>query len=256
MTMYASYPSLKGRGVFITGGASGIGASLVTHFCEQGSRVAFVDIAEDAGHALVSQITAQGLAAPHFLVCDLSNIANLQASINQAADILGGLHVLINNAGNDERHSFDSVTVSDWDRIMSLNLRHQFFAAQAVKPWFVKKGGGSIVNLGSICHVHAKTRNYPAYMTAKSAVVGLTRALALELGEYNIRANCLMPGWVMTERQIEKWLTKEAEAELLQIQALKRKLYPADIARMALFLAADDSQLCTQQTFIVDGGWV
>jgi D-xylose 1-dehydrogenase len=256
MTVYANYPSLKGRGVFITGGASGIGASLVTHFCEQGSRVAFVDIAQTAGHALVSQLTAQGLVPPLFFPCDLTDISALQTTINQAAEALGGLHVLINNAGNDERHAFDKVTVTEWDRIMSLNLRHQFFAAQAAKPWLMRNSGGAIVNLGSICHVHAKTKNYPAYMTAKSAVVGLTRALALELGEYNIRANCLMPGWVMTERQIEKWLTKEAEIELLQIQALKRKLYPADIARMALFLAADDSQLCTQQTFIVDGGWV
>jgi len=251
----AIYPSLEGRVVFITGGANGIGESLVEHFCAQGARVIFVDIAEAPARALVERVAARGHAAPDFIRCDLRDIEALRAAIAGTAAKHGTIRVLVNNAGNDDRHRTEEVSVEYWDERMQVNLRHQFFAAQAVRPQMRDAGGGSIINFGSITWM-VGDGDCPAYVTAKAAITGLTRALARELGPENIRVNCMIPGWVMTERQVKLWLTPEGERQIDDRQCLKGRLYPPDIARMALFLAADDSRMCSSQNFIVDGGWV
>jgi NAD(P)-dependent dehydrogenase (short-subunit alcohol dehydrogenase family) len=255
MTRYASYPSLEDRVVFVTGGGSGIGASIVEHFCAQRSRVAFVDIDRQASEALAAAVAARGDPAPLFLACDLRDVAALRDAIAEARARLGPIGVLVNNAANDERHAIDSVTPEYWDDRFAVNLRHQFFAAQAVYPDMAAAGGGSIINLGSTSWVIGQG-GMPGYTTAKSAVAGLTRALARDLGPLNVRVNCILPGWIMTERQIRRWLTPDGEQELLRRQCLKRKLVPDDIARVVLFFAADDSAACTSQSYIVDGGWV
>jgi NAD(P)-dependent dehydrogenase (short-subunit alcohol dehydrogenase family) len=255
MIRTASYPSLEGRVVFVTGGGSGIGASIVEHLCAQQARVAFVDIDGATSSALVAAIEARGHPAPLFLPCDLRDIAALRAAIAETRTRLGPIRVLVNNAANDERHTLESVTPEYWDDRFAVNLRHQFFAAQAVAPDMAAAGGGSIVNLGSVSWMIGQG-GMPAYLTAKSAVAGLTRALARDLGPMGIRVNCIVPGWIMTERQIQRWLTPEGEQELMRRQCLKRKLVPEDIARVVLFLAADDSGACTNQSYVVDGGWV
>lgn len=251
----ANYPSLKGRSVFITGGGSGIGESLVRHFSAQGSKVAFVDIAEDAARAVQASIAEAGHTAPLFIPCDLHNIDDLRAAVSRAAEENGSVEVLCNNAGNDDRHQTEDVTVEYWDDRIQVNLRHQFFAAQAVRPMMKANGGGSIINFGSITWMVGDP-DCPAYVTSKSAVWGMTRALAREFGPERIRVNCIAPGWVMTERQVRLWLNEEGERQLEDRQCLPDRLLPADIARMVLFLAADDSRMCTSQQFIVDGGWV
>jgi D-xylose 1-dehydrogenase len=255
MVQVATYPSLKDRSVFITGGGSGIGASLVRHFVEQKSKVAFVDIAVEPSRNLVEEVAAEGAPKPLFIECDLRDIEALRASIRQAADAHGPITILINNAAHDERHRFDTVTVEYWDDRMAVNLRHQFFAAQAVHPMMKAAGGGSIINFGSVSWMIGQG-GMPGYTAAKSAVMGLTRGLARDFGPDNIRVNSIAPGWIMTERQISLWLDEEGERELMRRQCLKRKLYPDDIARVVLFLAADDSSAMTNQTYIVDGGWV
>jgi NAD(P)-dependent dehydrogenase (short-subunit alcohol dehydrogenase family) len=251
----AIYPSLKDRTVFVTGGGGGIGASIVEHFCHQGARVAFVDIDAAASEALVARIAASGHPAPLFIPCDLRDIPALRAAIAQAAEALGPIRILINNAAHDERHAIDDVTPEYWDDRMAVNLRHQFFAVQAVHKGMAEAGGGAIVNLGSVTWLIGQG-GMPGYSAAKSAITGLTRSLARDLGPDNIRVNSVLPGWIMTERQVEMWLTPESEAELMQNQCLKRKLFPEDIARAVLFFAADDSSACTNQSYIVDGGWV
>jgi D-xylose 1-dehydrogenase len=253
--LYATYPSLHCRSVFITGGGSGIGASLVRHFAAQRSKVAFVDIAIEPSRKLVADLAAEGGQEPLFIECDLRDVEALRASIRQAAEAHGPITVLVNNAAHDERHRFDTVTVEYWDDRMAVNLRHQFFAAQAVHPIMKAAGGGSIINFGSVSWMIGQG-GMPGYTTAKSAVVGLTRGLARDFGPDNIRVNSIAPGWIMTERQISLWLDEEGERELMRRQCLKRKLYPDDIARVVLFLAADDSSAMTNQTYIVDGGWV
>jgi D-xylose 1-dehydrogenase len=252
---FATYPSLRGRVVFITGGASGIGASLVEHFAEQGARVAFVDIVDEAAMALVRRLADAGAPEPWFRRCDIRDIPALQATIRDAAQALGPIKVLVSNAAHDERHAIESVTVEYWEDRMQVNLRHQFFAAQAVVPIMRAAGGGAIVNFGSSSW-HMGLGGMPAYVTAKAGIEGLTRGLARDLGPHDIRVNCVIPGWIMTERQIRLWLTPEGEAELMERQCLKEKLYPPDVARMALWLAADDSRMCTNQTYVVDGGWI
>jgi NAD(P)-dependent dehydrogenase (short-subunit alcohol dehydrogenase family) len=255
MSQYASYPSLKDRVVFITGGGSGIGAAIVEQFCAQGSKVAFVDIAREASEALVKAIAEKGHPKPLFIACDLKDIPALKRAIAEAKQKLGPIRVLVNNAANDQRHPIDSVTPEFWDERMATNLKHQFFAAQAVYKDMAEAGGGSIVNFGSVSWVIGQG-GMPAYTTAKSAVGGLTRSLARDFGPFNIRVNCILPGWIMTERQKTMWLTPEGEKELMQRQCLKRKLQPDEVARATLFLAADDSSACTNQNYIVDGGWV
>ncbi len=255
MTKTASYPSLADRAVFITGGGSGIGASIVEHFCEQGSNVAFVDIARDASEELVKGIAGRGSPAPLFIPCDITDTPALQQANAEARQKLGPIRVLVNNAAHDQRHPIDSVTPEYWDDRFAVNLKHQFFAAQAVYKDMAAAGGGSIVNLGSVSWVLGQG-GMPCYTTAKSAVAGLTRSLARDLGPMNIRVNCILPGWIMTERQIKLWLTPEGEQELMQRQCIKRKLVPADVARVVLFFAADDSGACTNQNYIADGGWV
>lgn len=252
---FATYPSLRDRVTFITGGGSGIGESLVEHFCAQGARVTFVDLAAEPSRALVERIAARGHARPRFIECDLRDIGRLRAAIAEAAAADGPIRALVNNAGNDDRHRSEDVTVEYWDDRMAVNLRHQFFACQAVRPQMRDAGGGTIVNFGSITW-KVGDGDCPAYVTAKSAIVGLTRALAREFGGERIRVNSVMPGWVMTERQVRLWLTPEGERQLEAAQCLPDRVYPADIARMVLFLSADDSRMCSNQNFIVDGGWV
>ncbi|HUL07549.1 MAG TPA: SDR family oxidoreductase [Candidatus Acidoferrum sp.] len=255
MSQYAIYPSLKDRAVFVTGGGSGIGASIVEHFCAQGSKVAFVDIAREPSEGLVKAIAGKGLPAPLFIECDITNIPALQKAVADAKQKLGPIRVLVNNAAHDQRHPIDTVTPEYWDDRYAVNLKHQFFAAQAVYKDMAAAGGGAIVNLGSTSWVIGQG-GMPCYTSAKSAVAGLTRALARDFGPLNIRVNCILPGWIMTERQLTLWLTPEGEEELMKRQCLKRKLVPADIARTVLFFAAEDSGACTNQNYIVDGGWV
>lgn len=255
MTQTTLYPSLKDRVVFVTGGGGGIGASIVEHFCAQGSKVGFVDINRETSEQLITDLTAKGLPKPHFVHCDLKNIAALHAAIDEVRQTFGPITVLINNAAHDERHSIDSVTPDYWDDRIAVNLKHQFFAAQAIYPDMEQAGRGSIVNLGSVSWVVGQG-GMPCYTTAKSAVQGLTRALARDLGPKNIRVNSVLPGWIMTQRQMDLWLTPEGEQELMTRQCLKRKLYPEDIAKVVLFFASDDSGACTNQNYIADGGWV
>jgi NAD(P)-dependent dehydrogenase (short-subunit alcohol dehydrogenase family) len=250
---FARYPSLHGRVVFITGGASGIGASEVAHFAEQGAKVAFVDINDEAGHALTATLRNAGHPEPFYQHCDLKDIGSLRDAIRAAGDKLGPITVLVNNAANDQRHNWEDVTVDYWDERLATNLRHQFFAMQSVVPMMRAAGGGSIINFGSISW-HTSQGNMPAYTTAKAGVEGLTKSMARDLGPHGIRVNCIIPGWIMTQRQIDLWLTPEAEANLLQAQCLKTKLVPADVARMVLWLAADDSRMCTSQLWVVDAG--
>ncbi|WP_431860674.1 SDR family NAD(P)-dependent oxidoreductase [Azospirillum sp.] len=254
MTDDAVYPSLKGRPVLVTGGGTGIGAAMVERFCAQGCRVAFLDIAEEPSRALVARLGGNG-SAPLFIPCDLRDVAALQAAVAHAAADVGPIRVLVNNAASDDRHRWEDVTPAYWDERIAVNLRHQFFAAQAAAPMMKAAGGGSIVNLGSISWVVGQG-GMVAYSAAKAAVQGLTRSLARDLGPFGIRVNCLMPGAVMTERQLRLWITPDDQRRILDQQCLKRLLEPADIARMALFLAADDSAMCSSQTFVVDGGWV
>jgi NAD(P)-dependent dehydrogenase (short-subunit alcohol dehydrogenase family) len=193
------------------------------------------------------------LPPPLFLPCDLRDIAALQAAIAEIGRRLGAITVLVNNAANDQRHGYEDVTVAYWDERMATNLRHQFFAIQAVAPMMRAAGGGSIINFGSISW-HAGQGGMPAYTTAKAAVEGLTKGMARDLGGYGIRVNTVIPGWIMTQRQIDLWLTPEAEENLLRTQCLKTKLVPADVARMVLWLASDDSRMCTSQCWVVDAG--
>src|SRR5688572_5619175 len=251
----ASYPSLRGRSVFITGGGSGIGGCLTEAFARQGSRVAFVDFADAPSNALVEKLDKAGLPRPWYRNVDVTDIAALQAAIRDAARDVGDFRVLINNVASDDRHALMDVTPEYYDARIAVNQRPAFFAIQAVVPGMKKLGGGSIINIGSNSY-GAKGRNFPVYTTAKSSVVGLTRGVAAELGEHRIRVNVLTPGWVMTQRQIDNWLTPEGEEEIRRNQALPDKVRPEDVAPMALFLASDDARACSAQEYIVDAGWL
>jgi len=250
----AVYPSLEGRTVLVTGGASGIGAEIVRQFAWQHAKVAFVDIDADAGTALARELAADARHAPLFLPCDLRDIDALHAAVAQVQAALGAVTVLVNNAADDSRHTVEETTAASWDAGMAVNLRHQFFAAQAVAPAMRAAGGGSIVNLGSISWM-LKQGGMPVYTTAKAAVQGLTRTLAREFGGGGIRVNTLVPGWVMTERQLRLWVSAEGRERIAQSQCIPRNVLPQDIARAALFLAADDSAMITAQDLVVDGGW-
>ena len=254
-TEFASYPSLRGRVVLVTGGASGIGERIVEQFAKQGARVAFLDIQNEAGLHLARRISANGDPEPLFLQCDLANIDAVRECVQNVIVKFKTVDVLVNNAGNDARHSTDEVTPDYWDRAMAVNLRHQFFVSQAVIPAMKKAGHGSIINLSSIGWIIPST-GLPVYVTAKAAIVGLTRTLAHELGANNIRVNCVLPGAILTERQKQLWFTEEYKAEILRNQALKKMILPEEVARLVLFLAADDSSAITSQSYVIDGGWV
>ena len=246
----AIYPSLRDRAVLITGGASGIGASIVEHFCAQHARVTFLDIAGAAGEALVAKIMAAGHAAPTFRQVDVTDIAALQAAVQEA----GPLAALVNNAAHDERHAWQDVTPEYWDDRLAVNLRHQFFAIQAAAPAMIAANAGSIINFGSTSW-HLSMGGMPAYTTSKAGVEGMTRSFARDLGPHGIRVNCVLPGWIMTERQLTKWMDDDGERTRREGQCLRDRLYPPDVARMVLWLAADDSRMATAQTWTVDGGW-
>jgi NAD(P)-dependent dehydrogenase (short-subunit alcohol dehydrogenase family) len=251
----ATFPSLRGRRVFVTGGGSGIGAAMVEAFAEQGAQVAFVDIAKDASAQLAARIEAARGHAPWWRACDVRDVAALQAAIADAAAALGGdFHALVNNVASDDRHTLEAVTPEYYDQRMAINERPAFFAIQAVAPGMRRLGGGAIVNLGSTGW-QTKAGEYPCYAIAKSSVNGLTRGLAAGLGRDRIRINTVSPGWVMTQRQVEKWLTPEGEEAIARNQCLPDKLAPQDVAQMVLFLAADDGRMCTAQEFKVDAGW-
>ncbi|MCS4503636.1 SDR family oxidoreductase [Arhodomonas aquaeolei] len=255
-TALARYPSLEGRTVFVTGGASGIGGSVVEHFCAQGATVHFADVAEEPAQRLVGSLRERpDHRTPVFHHVDLRDVDRLQGAIRESAADAGGLDVLVNNAAHDERHAVEDVTLEYWEDRMHVNLRHQFFAAQAALAPMRARGGGSIVNVGSSSW-HVGQGGMPGYTTAKAGVEGLTRGLARDFGPDSIRVNCVIPGWVMTERQKSLWLTEEAEADLMNKQCLKEKLQPHDVARLVLWLSADDSRMCSNQNFIVDGGWI
>lgn len=252
--MAAAYPDLAGKLVLITGGASGIGEAVVRAFAGQNSVVAFLDIQDERGQALAAELSERGVSA-HFRWTDVTDIETLQSTINELVGTLGPVNVLINNAAHDERHDTEVVTSEYWDERIAVNLKHKFFAAQAVLPGMKAAGGGVIVNFGSISWMTGQG-GMVAYTAAKSAVLGLTRSLARDYGTFNIRVNTLAPGWIMTERQIKKWLTPEGEAELLRRQCLKRRIVPSEVARFATFLSSAEASACTSQTYIVDGGWV
>lgn len=247
----ATYPSLKGRTVVVTGGASGIGESIVRHFAAQGSKVGFIDLNGDAGGSLAEELGTN----VHFVETDLRDIEALRAAIDDIRSALGRITILINNAAHDERHKNEDVTPQYWDDRYAVNVKHQFFAAQAVTQDMIDAGGGAIVNMGSTSWMIGQG-GMPCYTSAKSAVQGLTRSLARDLGPHNIRVNSVVPGWIMTQRQMDLWLTPESEQELMNRQCLKRKLVPADMARVVMFFASDEAGACTAQSYIADGGWV
>ncbi len=250
----ATFPSLQGQRVFITGGGTGIGAAITQAFAEQGAQVAFVDIAADESRALVQSISAAGFCEPLYTPCDVRDVAALQAAIAQAAAAIGDFSVLVNNVARDDRHALASVTADYYDERMAVNQRPAFFAIQSVVPGMQRLGSGSIINLGSTGW-QSKGVGYPCYAIAKSSVNGLTRGLADELGADRIRINTVSPGWVMTERQIKLWLNEEGEQSIKRNQCLPDKMKPQDVARMVLFLASDDAAMCTAQEFKVDAGW-
>ncbi|MGX5735924.1 SDR family NAD(P)-dependent oxidoreductase [Bosea thiooxidans] len=252
--MAALYPDLAGQVVLVTGGASGIGAAITRRFAEQGSVVAFLDIRREAGEALARDLTEAGCKA-HFRHVDLTDIEALREAIAELDAALGPIRILINNAAHDERHDTETVTPAYWDDRIAVNLKHQFFAAQAVLPAMKAATGGVIINFGSTSWM-AGQGGMAAYTASKSGVIGLTRSLARDFGPYNIRVNAIAPGWIMTERQIEKWLTPESEAELMRRQCLKRRLVPDEVARFTVFLASEEASACTAQHYVVDGGWV
>ena len=251
----ARYPSLKDRVVLVTGGATGIGESMVRHFARQGARVAFFDIQDEPGRALAEEVAAEGCPRPEYAPCDLTDVAALQSAVAKVIAAHGTVDVLVNNAANDQRHTIESVTPEFWDRSIGVNLRPQFFIIQAVLPAMKAAGRGSIINMSSISWMIPST-GLPLYVAAKAAIVGLTRTMAHELGPAGIRVNAVLPGAIATEKQKRLVYTPKYKAEILGSQALKRDIEPDDVARLVLFLAADDSSAITNQSYVVDGGWV
>jgi NAD(P)-dependent dehydrogenase (short-subunit alcohol dehydrogenase family) len=250
----ATYPSLRGQRVFVTGGGTGIGAAIVTAFSQQGAQVAFVDMAGAESAALSQSLADEGHLAPWWRLCDVRDVAALQGAIQEAVTELGDFSTLVNNVARDDRHTLESVTPEYWDERMAVNERPAFFAIQSIVPGMRRLGGGSIINFGSTGW-QTKGSTYPCYAIAKSSVNGLTRGLAGSLGVDRIRVNTVSPGWVMTERQIKLWLNAQGEEDIKRNQCLPDKLQPSDVARMVLFLASDDGAMCTAQEFKVDAGW-
>jgi NAD(P)-dependent dehydrogenase (short-subunit alcohol dehydrogenase family) len=253
--MKVKYYDLESKRVFITGGGSGIGASIVEHFCEQGSEVYFIDINEDESKKLIEDIKNKNYILPTFIKCDLLNIKELQKTIADIISEKGPIDILINNAANDTRHKIDDVTEEYWDERMNVNLRHFFFTVQSVKKSMIDNGGGAIINMGSTSWMIGQG-GMAAYTAAKSGVVGLTRSFARDLGEFNIRVNSVVPGWVMTQRQMDLWLNDESEKELMKRQCLKEKLMPKELAQAVLFFSSEQSSGCTNQSYVVDKGWL
>lgn len=249
MKSFANYPCLKGKTVCVTGGASGIGAEIVKAFAEQGAKVGFVDLDADGGNRLLGELTGDHA----FAQCDLRDIDGLKAAFAELSDKLGPAQVLANNAARDDRHDWREVTPEYWDERMATNLRHLFFAIQAVAPGMIEAGGGSIINMGSNSWWETGG-GFPAYTSAKAAVHGLTRTMARDLGEHRIRVNTVVPGWIMTERQKELWVTPEALAKQVDRQCLPDPIDPVYVARMVLFLSSDDSAMCSANNFMVEGG--
>jgi NAD(P)-dependent dehydrogenase (short-subunit alcohol dehydrogenase family) len=252
---FARYPSLKGRVVLVTGGATGIGESIVCHFARQGSQLVFFDVQDEPGQALVEKLASEGCARPDYLHCDLTDVPALRATVGQVLAKHGTVDVLVNNAANDQRHKTEDVTPEYWDRSMAINLRPQFFMVQSVLPAMKAAGRGSIINLSSISWMIPST-GLPVYVTAKAAIVGMTRTLARELGPSGVRVNAVLPGGIVTEKQKRLVYTPEYKAEIIAHQSLKRDIMPDDVARLVLFLAADDSSAITNQSYVIDGGWV
>jgi NAD(P)-dependent dehydrogenase (short-subunit alcohol dehydrogenase family) len=250
---YARYPSLEGCPVLITGGASGIGEGMVKAFAEQGALVGFMDIAEEAGRKLAEEVAASGQTAV-FQPCNLKDIDALKTAIAALEQQNGPALVLVNNAANDTRHDWQDVTPEYWDDRVAVNLKHFFFATQAVAPGMIARGWGSIINFGSISW-RMKTGEMLCYTTSKAAVHGMTRSFAAALGQHGVRVNTLEPGWVMTERQLKLWVTPETEPIIDASQVLKGRVLPEDLARAALFLASDDAAMITAQMLTVDAGW-
>ena len=252
MSNEAVYPSLNNKVVVVTGGGSGIGESITRSFIKQGAKVAFLDFNEKDSIKLIKDLNTDKL---HFEFCDLRDIEQLKNSIKKISSKFGPIQILVNNAARDDRHSLQSVTSEYFDERIATNLKHQLFASQAVVNDMEKNGGGAIINMGSTSWMIGQG-GMPCYTTAKSAIQGLTRGLARDLGPKNIRVNCVVPGWIMTERQVDMWLTPESEKELMDRQCIKRKLFPKDIARFVLFMASDEASACSNQSFVVDGGWL
>ena len=252
MSNEAVYPSLNNKVVLVTGGGSGIGESITRSFIKQGAKVAFLDFNEKDSIKLINDLNTDNL---HFEFCDLRDIEQLKNSIKKISSKFGPIQILVNNAARDDRHSLQSVTSEYFDERIATNLKHQLFASQAVVSDMEKNGGGAIINMGSTSWMIGQG-GMPCYTTAKSAIQGLTRGLARDLGPKNIRVNCVVPGWIMTERQVDMWLTPESEKELMDRQCIKRKLFPEDIARFVLFMASDEASACSNQSFVVDGGWL
>jgi D-xylose 1-dehydrogenase len=246
----ATYPSLARKTVVITGGGSGIGAEIVRAFCTQKARVFFLDIAEDASQALVAKLDG----AAKFLKCDLTDLAELKSVLADIEAQAGPVAVLVNNAANDDRHTVEQVTPEYWNERINVNLRHYFFAAQAVAPGMKRAGGGAIINLGSVSW-HLALPDLVLYETAKAGIEGLTRALARDLGEARIRVTSVIPGAVRTARQMALWHTPEEEAKIVTQQCIKGRVEPADVAAMVQFLASDDARFCTAHSYWVDGGY-
>ena len=251
--MKVKYLDLKNKRVFISGGGSGIGASIVEHFCEQNSEVYFIDIDVKASNKLIKNIKKKNLKAPKFIECNILDIKKLQNTIKDIINKKGPIHCLINSAANDDRHTTEQVDEKYWENRMGINLKHYFFAAQAVVKGMKKIKSGSIVNLSSVSWMLGEGDKV-VYETAKSAVVGLTRSFAQEFGKYNIRTNSVIPGSIATERQIKHWLTPKYKKLILDSQALKRQLKPEDVSKLVLFLSSDQSSGCTKQSFVVDAG--
>jgi D-xylose 1-dehydrogenase len=249
----AIYPSLRGKRVLVTGGASGIGAGLVEAFAAQGARTLFCDLDDTAAQAVIAQLGPVAAHPPLYRHCDLTDVEAVRALVVEAEAALGGLDILVNNAGNDDRHRLEEVTPAYWDDRMAVNLRHLFFAAQAAVPAMRRAGGGVILNFGSISW-HLGLHDLPLYQTAKAAIEGMTRALARDLGRDGIRVAAVVPGNVQTPRQ-ERWYTPEGEAEIVAAQCLDGRIQPVDVAALVLFLASDDARMCTGHSYFVDAGW-
>jgi NAD(P)-dependent dehydrogenase (short-subunit alcohol dehydrogenase family) len=253
--VFATYPSLSDKIVLITGGAQGIGAAAVRLFALQGARVAFLDLADAPALALVEDLKPRCTHSPLYFSCDLTDIPGLQSAIAEISAKLGAPTVLVNNAAIDDRHRFEDVTLEYWNQSIAVNLRHQFFAAQAVAPGMKSAGGGSIINMSSISHI-IPTPDLSLYNMAKAAITAMTRSLAHDLGHSNIRVNSVLPGAVLTERQRRLYMSPAYEQRVFDAQYLKRHILPDDVARLLLFLAADDSSAITSQSHIIDGGWI